>query len=46
MLGFVGMVYVCAKVKEITEEGSLSLRGVGRSGWWGRVEMTNGLLCN
>lgn len=46
MLGFVGLPYVCAKVREITEEASVSLRGVGRAGWWERVEMTNGLLCN
>lgn len=43
---FVGMPYVCAKVREITAEASVSLRGVGRAGWWGRLEMTNGLLCN
>ncbi len=46
MLEFVGLPYLCAKVREITGEASVSLRGVGRAGWWGRVEMTNGLLCN
>lgn len=46
MLGFVDILYVCAKVREITEEISLSLRGIGRAGCWERVEMTNGLLCN
>lgn len=38
-------VCVC-KMREITGEASVSLRGVGRAGYWGRVEMTNGLLCN
>lgn len=46
MLEFVGMSYVRAKGREITGGASVSLRGVGRVGWWGRVEMTNGLLCN
>lgn len=46
MLGFVSTLHVCAKVREMTEEASVSRRGVGRAGFWGRVEMTNGLLCN
>ena len=46
MLEFVGMLYVCAKVREIIGEASVSLRGIGRAGWWGMVKMTNGLLCN
>lgn len=40
---------VCVCVSEgggITEEASVSLRGIGGAGCWERVEMTNGLLCN
>ena len=41
-----GMLYVCVKVREITEEAPVSLRGIRRAGFWEKVEMTNGLLCN
>lgn len=32
MPGFVGMLYVCTEVREITGEASVSLRGVGGGG--------------
>lgn len=50
MLGFLWACRTCVKVRGITGEASVSSGGVARGGGGGgcrgKVEMTNGLLCN